>query len=164
MKFLKMIATPTVMGAFLLSGTTGVLMFFDAETPFNKRAHEMFGWAMVLGVFAHVATNWPSFKLYFSKTRKTTFVIVGAFAAILAGSFYNPPQAQGPSPARLALNALATAPLTAVAAVAGQSPENVVQALAAAGFKPTGPNATIREIAGDDREAQAHAYEAIFHR
>ncbi|HEY1090516.1 MAG TPA: DUF4405 domain-containing protein, partial [Burkholderiaceae bacterium] len=56
--------TPVVMGAFLLSAVTGVLMFFHLDSGLNKTAHEWLSWAMVIGVGLHVLLNMPAFKRY----------------------------------------------------------------------------------------------------
>ena len=77
--------TPLVMGAFLLSATTGVLMFFHLDTGLNKTAHEWLSWAMLGGVVLHALLNLPAFKRYFTQT--TGRVVMGAFALVLALSF-----------------------------------------------------------------------------
>lgn len=161
MRFLKLVATPTVMGAIVLSGTTGLLMFFEKAVGYNRAAHEIFGWALVVGVVAHVATNWASFKSYFSKSRPLTFVIVGFFLFVLGSSFYNQPAPSEASPRQRVVSTVLKAPLSAVASLTGQTSETVVQSLTAAGFSVTGTTASIQDITGDDRDAQSRAIEAV---
>ena len=62
---LKAWATPLTIGAFGLMATTGLLMFFHLDSGLNKTAHEWLGWAMILGVVAHVMLNWKAFKRHF---------------------------------------------------------------------------------------------------
>jgi hypothetical protein len=163
-RFLRKFATPVSMGAFTLSAVTGLLMFFEAGVGMNHLAHEWLGWALVLGVLTHVATNWAAFKNYFVNKRATTLPIVAMFLVLLAGSFAPPPgQPEGPSPARMALNALVASPLTAVAPVAKRSPDDLVAALKAGGFsKASSPDQSVLDIVGGDREDQGKAFEVIF--
>lgn len=154
------------MGAFLLTAVTGVLLFFEAGVGMVHVAHEWLSWALVLGVFAHVATNWASFTTYFVQKRATAIPVLVVFVLLLGASFFEPPgQREGPSPARLALNSLAGSPLAVVAQVAKRPADEVMQGLKAAGFsKLTGPEQSIRDIAGDDRGEQGKAFEVIFKR
>ena len=74
--------TPVVIGAFLLSAVTGVLMFFHLDSGLNKTAHEWLSWAMVIGVTLHLLLNVTAFKRYFTQT--TGRVVIGLFVAVLA--------------------------------------------------------------------------------
>jgi hypothetical protein len=57
-------ATPLTAGTFLLMAVTGVLIFFHLDSGLNKAAHEWLGWAMIVGVAAHIVANLPAFKRY----------------------------------------------------------------------------------------------------
>ena len=166
MPFLRKFATPLVIGAFLLTAATGVLLFFEAGVGMVHVAHEWLSWALVLGVFAHLATNWAAFTNYFIQKKATSIPMVGVFALLLAASFLpQPGQREGPSPARMALNSLVAAPLGVVTQVANRPTDEVMRGLKAAGFsKLTGPEQSIRDIAGDDRGEQGKAFEVIFSR
>ena len=50
-------ATPSVLGAMVISSVTGVLLFFEADTGFAKLAHQWLGWLLVIGAIAHAYTN-----------------------------------------------------------------------------------------------------------
>lgn len=50
-------ATPSVLGAMVISSVTGTLLFFEADTGFAKLAHQWLGWLLVLGAIAHAYTN-----------------------------------------------------------------------------------------------------------
>ena len=77
--------TPLVVGAFLLSAVTGVLMFFHLDSGLNKTAHEWLSWAMVVGVTLHILLNLTAFKRYFTQT--IAKAVMGVFALVLALSF-----------------------------------------------------------------------------
>ena len=93
-------ATRITIGAFLLMAVTGILMFFHWDIGLNKLAHEWLGWAMVVGVMAHVLANWPAFAKHFSKPLGKA--IMAIFALLLVGSFFVQPQGGG-SPAGAAM-------------------------------------------------------------
>lgn len=150
-------ATPLTIGAFLLMAVTGILMFFHLDIGLNKEAHEWLGWAMVLGVAAHVAANWSGFARHFQRT--STKAIVGLFALVLAGSFFLGGE-EGGSPARLAIQTLTQAPIDQVAALRGESSIALVTRLQAAGFTVKGPEQSLAAVAGQDREQLMKALNA----
>ncbi len=59
--------TPLVIGAFLISAVTGMLMFFPLNSMLNKVVHEWLSWVMVIGVGLHVLLNVHAFKRYFKQ-------------------------------------------------------------------------------------------------
>lgn len=150
-------ATPLTIGAFLLMAVTGILMFFHQDVGLNKEAHEWLGWAMVVGVLAHVVANWSGFARHFQ--RNSAKAIVGLFALLLAGSFFLGGD-EGVNPARLALQTLTQAPIGQVAALRGESPIALVTRLQAAGFSVSGPEQSIAQVAGKEREQLARALSA----
>jgi hypothetical protein len=70
-------ATPTVLGALVISSVTGALLFFEADSGFAKLAHEWLGWVLVLGAIAHAYTNRASLRAHLSGARGR--VVVTAF-------------------------------------------------------------------------------------
>jgi hypothetical protein len=147
--------TPVVIGAFLLSAVTGILMFFHLDSGFNKTAHEWLSWAMVIGVSLHILLNLNAFKRYFTQT--TGKVVVGLFAIILALSFIpsggageDPPFAP---PARL----LSKAPLTVLAQVLGTTPQSLKSQLAAQGLTVQSDQQSLQDVVGTDLRAQIQA-------
>lgn len=164
MVFLRKLATPWVIGSFVLSATTGLLMFFESAIGWNHDAHEWLGWALITGVLMHVVTNWASFKTYFVQKRATALPVIAVFLVLLALSFTSAgrPNREGPSPARLALTAMAEAPLSDVAPLAKMTADQAMQSLKGAGFSVRTPDDSIRTIAGDDREQQGKALEVLF--
>lgn len=144
--------TPLVMGAFLLSAVTGVLMFFHLDTGLNKVAHEWLSWAMVVGVALHVVLNLPAFKRYLGQ--KTALAVMGLFALVLALSFVSLPGSKTAPPYVAPLQALARAPLPVLAQVLGQSPEALQANLEKAGLPVDNPQQSLRDLVGPDLKAQ----------
>jgi hypothetical protein len=145
--------TPVVIGAFFLSAVTGVLMFFHLDSGLNKTAHEWLSWAMVIGVLLHVLLNMPAFKRYFNQTQCR--VVMGLFALVLALSFIPAGGAGGSEPGFAPpVRALAKAPITVLAQVAGTSTEDVKARLQAAGFTVTNEQQSVADLVGGDLKAQ----------
>ena len=147
--------TPLVIGAFFLSAVTGVLMFFHLDSGLNKTAHEWLSWAMVIGVSLHVLLNLPAFKRYFSQT--TGRLVIGAFALVLALSFIPAGGAGGEPGFAPPVRALANAPITVLAQVAGTSTEDVKAKLQAGGHTVTSDQQSVADLVGSDLRAQIGA-------
>ncbi|OPF63417.1 DUF4405 domain-containing protein [Hydrogenophaga sp. H7] len=145
--------TPVVMGAFLLSAVTGVLMFFHLDSGLNKTAHEWLSWAMVIGVGLHVLLNMPAFKRYLKQT--TGRVVIGSFALILALSFIPAGGSSGSEPGFAPpVRALAKAPITVLAQVAGTSTEDLKAKLQAQGLTVTSDQQSVADLVGPDLRKQ----------
>ncbi|MBT9551435.1 MAG: DUF4405 domain-containing protein [Hydrogenophaga sp.] len=145
--------TPVVIGAFFLSAITGVLMFFHFDSGLNKTAHEWLSWAMVMGVALHVLLNMPAFKRYFKQTPGR--VIMGLFAVVLALSFIPAGGSGGNDPGFAPpVRALAKAPITVLAQVAGTSTEDMKAKLQAAGLTVTSDQQSVADLVGSDLKAQ----------
>ena len=145
--------TPVVIGAFFLSAVTGVLMFFHLDSGLNKTAHEWLSWAMVLGVTLHVLLNMPAFKRYFTQT--TGKAVMGLFALVLALSFI-PAGGEGGSEPGFAppVRALAKAPITVLAQVAGTSTDDVKAKLQAQGLTVISDQQSVADLVGGDLRKQ----------
>jgi hypothetical protein len=143
--------TPLTIGAFGLMSVTGLLMFFDLDTGFNKLAHEWLSWVMVTGVAAHAVVNWPAFKRYFMASRIGR-TIIGASAVALALSFVSLPGGQTRAPPQiLALKAVTNAPISSVAPLSGRPVGQLIDDLAKAGIKLPNAHASIDSMTADDR-------------
>lgn len=152
--------TPVVMGAFLLSAVTGVLMFFHLDSGLNKTAHEWLSWAMVIGVGLHVLLNMPAFKRYFKQT--TGRVVMGAFALVLALSFIPAGGGSGSEPGFAPpVRALAQAPISVLAQVAGTSTEDLKAKLQAQGLKVTSDQQSVADLVGPDLRKQIGAISKV---
>lgn len=145
--------TPVVIGAFFLSAVTGVLMFFHLDSGLNKTAHEWLSWAMVIGVSLHVLLNMPAFMRYFTQTPGR--VVMGLFAVVLALSFIPAGGSGGSEPGFAPpVRALAKAPITVLAQVAGTSTEDMKARLQATGLTVTSDQQSVADLVGGDLKAQ----------
>jgi hypothetical protein len=144
--------TPLVMGAFLLSAVTGVLMFFHLDSGLNKLAHEWLSWAMVGGVLLHATLNLPAFKRYFGQ--KTALTVMGAFALVLALSFIPAAGAKKAPSYAGPVRALADAPLPVLAQVLGKTPEALKADLEQAGLPVDHDQQSLRDLVGPDLKQQ----------
>ena len=144
--------TPVVIGAFFLSAVTGVLMFFHLDSGLNKTAHEWLSWAMVIGVSLHVLLNLPAFKRYFTQT--TGKVVIGLFTALLVLSFIPAGGTGGEPGFAPPMRALAKAPITVLAQVAGTSTDDLKAQLQAQGLTVTSDQQSVADLVGPDLRKQ----------
>jgi hypothetical protein len=151
--------TPVVIGAFLLSAVTGVLMFFHLDSGLNKTAHEWLSWAMVAGVSLHIFLNLNAFKRYFTQT--TGKVVVGLFALVLALSFI-PAGGDGSEPGFAPpIRALSKAPLPVLAQVLGTTPEALKAQLATQGHPVQNEQQSLEDLVGTELRAQIQTITAL---
>jgi hypothetical protein len=145
--------TPLVIGAFSLSAVTGVLMFFHLDSGLNKAAHEWLSWAMVIGVALHALLNLPAFKRYFTQT--TGRAVIGLFVLVLALSFIPAGGKSGGEPGFAPpVRALAKAPISVLAQVAGTSTDDVKARLQAQGLTVTSDQQSVADLVGADLRQQ----------
>jgi hypothetical protein len=147
--------TPLVIGIFLLSGVTGIMLFFDKATLLGKNAHMYVGLLFVAGVIAHVISNLFAFKRYLAKTN--TRVIVGIFAVILVATFgpFGPQMpAGGQQGMRKFMDAALNAPVSELAVLVKRDPNTLVQNLRAAGYDIKDPSQSLISATGATGEGQ----------
>jgi hypothetical protein len=160
-------ATPLTAGAFLLMAVTGVLIFFHLDSGLNKAAHEWLGWAMIVGVAAHIVANFPAFKRYLGS--RLAQAIVGAFAVILLVSFLPLGEGKegrggfgGPPVLRASVEALTNAPLSVVAQVAKKDEASLIEDLKDAGYEVKNTDQTIDDLSLGDRRQRMDLLATIF--
>lgn len=158
---LRKFATPLTIGASLLPGVTGTLMFFHATSGLNKLAHEWVGLAFVAIVGLHVAVNWRPFTAHLKRPAGEAAAL--AFAALLALSFLPLGGAEGGGgrPDFALLREIQAAPLDALAVVLNDSPEALAARLRGAGFAEADLDSSIASLAGGDRQAQMELIKVI---
>jgi len=144
--------TPLVMGAFLLSAVTGVLMFFHLDSGLNKLAHEWLSWAMVGGVLLHVLLNLPAFKRYFGQ--KTALAVIGVFALVLALSFIPAAGAKKTPSYAAPVSALSKAPIPLLAQVLGKTTEALKADLEQAGLPVDNDQQSLQDLVGPELKKQ----------
>ncbi len=153
--------TPLVIGIFGLMAITGSLMFFHLDTGLNQSAHEWLGWALVAGVVLHVVLNVKAFKRHLTNT--TGRWVLGACTAVLALSFVPlGGEVGGKPPFAAPVQALARAPLTKVADVAGLSVTEVRARLSAAGVANQSNTQSIQDLVGSDMGNQMRTLGKVF--
>ena len=157
MKSLRIWATPLTVGSFLIMGVTGILMFFHVDSGLNGFIHEWAGWAMVVGVGAHLAMNWRAFSTYFK--RPLAKGIMGLGAVLLALSFV--PVEGGGSPVQSVMQAVAQSDVQTVIALSGQELDTGLALLAEAGIAAQA-DAQMQDITGGDRGVQMQVIETLF--
>ncbi len=154
-------ATPLTIGVFALMSVTGLLMFFHLDSSLQKTVHEWAGWVVVTAAGLHVAANWLGFKRYFKPGAGAAVI---ALCALVMGASFLPlggRSGEPQSPPAIAMRAVTQAPIKAVAPLFGQSSEQALQALAAAGVNLPGEEASIGSVTGPDRERMALALRAL---
>jgi hypothetical protein len=137
-------------------------MFFHLNSGMNKEVHKWAGLVMVAGVFLHVAVNWRPFLNYFvSGIVGRTFIGLGLI--VLAISFVPLGGAKGrTSPSALAMDAIAKAPIAAVAPLTGKPVEQVMNDLAKAGIALANADTSIASAANGDRAMLGKAMTVLF--
>lgn len=154
-------ATPVAAGAFLLSAVTGVLIFFHVDSGLNKFAHEWLSWILLVGVALHVVANFGGFKRHLAARRGQW--LMGVFALALLLSFFGAGE-KGEPPFAPPIRALAAAPLTTLAQVAGLTPEQLRERLNKAGLQPVSDQQSLSELTGPDLRRQVRTINGILDR
>ena len=152
--------TPVTTGAFLLSGVTGIFLFFKIEVGASKFVHEWFSWVLVGGALLHVLSNINAFKYHLST--RVGQVIIALFVVGLGVSFVPSGGGEGEPPFIPPLRALAQAPMSTLAQVAQLSPEELRERLVAAGFSPVSEQQSLSELVGTDMRKQVAVLGMVF--
>jgi uncharacterized protein involved in cysteine biosynthesis len=152
--------TPLMMGAFLLTAVTGILMFFEVDTALNVIAHEWFSWLLVGGTVAHIIANYHSLKWHLQGRLGSR--IVAVFAVVLVASFFSFGNA-GVSSLRSAIfSGIVDAKLETVAVIAKTTPDALIQKLIAHGTVVNSANQTLHELSGDNAEKEKELIHVVF--
>ncbi|ABB24073.1 MAG: hypothetical protein A3K90_05825 [Pelodictyon luteolum] len=147
---MKSWATPIAAGAFLISGVTGVLIFFHIETGLVEPVHKWLSWLLVGGVSVHLLANWKAFSLYFSKNSAlAVFAAAMLVTALSVMPFFGDEEHEKTEKrtARSLVRALESSSLTTVALVVNDTPETLDMRLKRRGIKDTDPSMTVSAIA-----------------
>lgn len=158
MSSLRKWATPLTVGSFMIMGVTGSLMFFHVDIGLNKTVHEWAGWAMLIGVGAHMLLNWRAFTTYFKRPLAVGIMAVGAVALALS---FVPMGGEGGNPAFRVVNAMNSATVESVVALSGQPMAEAIAHLGEAGFDAT-PQTIVGDLTGNDRGKQMQLIKVLF--
>jgi len=147
---MKSWATPLAIGAFTISGITGLLLFFDIEIGLVEAAHKWLSWLLLAGILLHTVSNWKSFSGYF--TNKAGIGIIGAGVLVTVISllpiFGEGEEEHGKeSTGKAAVQAMEASSIETVALVLKVKPEELAAKLETAGIAVDNPSMTISEIA-----------------
>ncbi len=151
-------ATPLAIGTFMLTAVTGVLMFFHLDSGLNKVAHEWLSWLLVTGVALHAVVNWGSFRRHLNN--RLGQGVIGIAAILLTLSFI-PVGGQDEPPFLVPARALAAAPITQLASVAGTSVDTMHARLASQGVQVSADSQSLRELVGEDTRRQVTVLAAV---
>ncbi len=146
-KFLRA-ATPIVAAVFLVSATTGVLLFFHLGERLIKELHEWMGVVFVVAALLHIVRNG---RALLAHGRKPALWIAGVLALAAAAVFIVPelgaPAGGGNDGIRKLIGVVQRTPIVELAPLLATSPAELVARLEAAGLKVAGTSASIAEVA-----------------
>ncbi|ASQ90197.1 hypothetical protein CHL67_03970 [Prosthecochloris sp. GSB1] len=146
-------ATPLIIAAFIVSASTGLMIFFHFEPGLVKPVHEWMSWLLVVGAVLHTAANGKAFAGYLRHARGVGFVVAGVLVSLL--SLY-PWVDKMENPMKKAIVMIESAPLTAVSGITGSNSGELVARLEAEGLRVLDANDSISEIAKQNgREPRA---------
>lgn len=154
MKVQRSWVTPITAGAFLLSGVTGILIFFHLESGTGKFMHEWLGWVLLAGAALHVIANFAGLKSHLTALRGQ--LLVGIFVVALLVSFLPVGGGNGEPPFISPIRALAQTPLSTLAQVAKVTPEQMREKMIREGLQPTSDQQSLSDLVGPDTEKQMH--------
>lgn len=147
-KFLRA-ATPIVAAVFVVSATTGMLLFFHLGERLIKELHEWMGVVFVVAALLHIVRNG---RALLGHARKPMLWIAGVLALAAAAAFIVPelgaPAGGGNEGVRKLIGVVQRKPLAELAPLLGTSPAELVARLEAAGLQGAATSASLVEIAG----------------
>lgn len=146
-KFLRA-ATPIVAAVFVVSATTGMLLFFHVGERLIKELHEWIGLAFVVAAALHIARNG---RALLGHGRKPGLWIAMALVLATAAAFIVPalqePAGGGNEGTRKLIGIVQRAPLGELAPLLATTPAALTTRLEAAGLTVAGSSVSLADIA-----------------
>ena len=148
----RRLSTPATTAAFLLSGVSGVLMYFHLDQGVLHRMHQLTGLAMVAVVTLHIIKNFKPLRAYLGRreawiTAALVFALSGGIAGrALYWKISSPPRSSRPHP-RDMVTLVAAAPLETVATLVDTDVTGLRARLTARGFTVTASVTSLRQLA-----------------
>ena len=147
-------STPLIIATSATVALSGVLMFFHLAEDLVKSMHEWLGLLFVAAIMLHVLNHWLPFSRYFGDNQArvvlaTVMLIAGGWMTVagLGG------EGEGGHPAKRFMGGVPKAPLVAVAAIQGQTGQQALERLRAAGVQVDSDQQSLAELAtANDRE------------
>ena len=150
MKALRPWATPLTFATFLIVGVTGIVLFFHTGGTLSRVVHEWIGFAVLAAAIVHVVLNWRPFKAYLKRPLAGFIMVAGVILTIATSVNFSSANAGPQLSPGMVFGALQSAPISAVAEVAGKDPDALIASLTAQGYTITAQDESITEIAGGD--------------
>lgn len=153
-------ATPVVMGAFTLSGLTGVALFFGWKSQTTLTIHQWLGLTFAIGGLAHITVNFPAYKRHLKQPLALTIMLV--YVALTIAAFLPlAPARPTNNPMTKLLAVLQRAPLNDMAHIFKVEPQILVERLKTAGFQVASSEQSVADVAGPEFEQQMRAMGAL---
>lgn len=158
---LRSLTTPLVIGSYLVTGISGVMLFFHIGESLIKEAHEWIGLLFAIGATLHISTHWTPFKRYFSKP-----VALGVMlASLTAGTAFMVEagtHAGGGSPVKAVMSRIEQAPLTLVARLQQRDESELVALLEQQGYTVTDPGESVQTLAAVNNRSSRELIPLLF--
>lgn len=155
----KNLATPLVAAAFIVSASTGLMIFFDFEPGLVEPVHEWMSWVLVSGAVLHLLVNWNAFTGYLSQ--KTGALFIGTAVVLALLSLY-PWVEEEEGGRKKAVKSLEKASLVTVSGVAGMGLDQLVEKLSGNGIAVRDSEDSIEEIAEQNNMEEKVLFGVIF--
>ncbi len=144
--FVSRYATPLITGLFMVSLVSGIALFFHVGGAAFHGMHEWLSMVLIVPFVAHIWKNWRPFVTYF---KRWPMAIALALSVAVSIPFAIPSSSgsAGGNPLVAVAGAVQNAPVTAVAALYGKTPEDMMDALKSQGLTVTSADQTLLEVA-----------------
>ena len=152
--------TPCLLGSFLLTAFTGVMLFFRLDLGLVKPVHEWIGWFMLAVALAHLLVHRKACGQ--SLGRLSGKLLLFCFVLVASLAFVPIKTGQSKRPFDAIAGALAQSPLQTVALLANQDPQDTLAKLKAQGITPWGMDQTIAQIAEYNHKPAMEVLRVIF--
>ncbi len=158
-KIVRNLATPLIAAAFIVSASTGLMIFFDFEPGIVEPVHEWMSWVLVSGALLHLLVNWKAFTGYLR--RKTGGVFIGGAVVLALLSLY-PWVGEEEDGRKKAVKFLEKASLVTVSGVAGTGLDQLLEKLSGSGIAVRDSRDSIEEIAEQNNMEEKALFGVIF--
>ncbi len=126
-------STPITIGAFLITGLSGVFIFFHVGEELFHDAHQWLGLALVVGGLLHIVKHWKPFTRYFKRRPSMTVIALLLVAATGVMAISGHEDEHGP--VRAVMHNIEESSISALAALQHRQPEELRQRLTRSGFR-----------------------------
>ena len=152
-------ATPLIAAAFIVSASTGLMIFFDFEPGIVEPVHEWMSWVLVGGAVLHLIVNWKAFTGYLSK--KTGIMLIGTAVVIALLSLY-PWGEEEEDGRKKAVKSLEKASLVTISGVVDTGVDQLLTKLSRNGITVRDSEDTLEEIAEQNNIDEKALFGVIF--